>query len=151
LRDGWTHFLHEVRTKTATRPTKCTDCDLKAICGMCPANGELESGDPEEPVDFLCQTAHLRAAVFGFPTRPHGDCEYCEGGEHHAALVETAAALEAFKDDAVMTLAASLPASREGTTAGGCSIGGGCDRCPTTADDPNPATFHRQGASNEPA
>jgi len=32
---------------------------------MCPANGELESGDAEAPVDFLCQVAHLRAYTLG--------------------------------------------------------------------------------------
>ena len=35
----------------------------EGMCGMCPANGELESGDARAPVDFLCRTAHLRALV----------------------------------------------------------------------------------------
>ncbi len=47
---------------------------------MCPANGVLECGDAEEPVDFLCQVAHLRAYAFGIPISPHGECEYCPGG-----------------------------------------------------------------------
>ena len=34
---------------------------------MCPANGELENGDPEAPVDFLCHVAHLRAKAMGIP------------------------------------------------------------------------------------
>jgi hypothetical protein len=53
---------------------------------MCPANGELENGDPEAPVDWLCQTAHLRAMALEIPVKPHGNCEYCEGGIGHAHI-----------------------------------------------------------------
>ena len=80
FRDGWEHFLRSVRARKITRPTKCVTCELQSSCGMCPANGELENGDPEAPVDFLCHAAHLRAYAFGVPVPPHGDCEFCEGG-----------------------------------------------------------------------
>ncbi len=95
FREGWDGFLRQQRSKKVTRPTKCVACTLKAVCGMCPANGELENGDPEAPVDFLCHTAHLRAAALGLPVRPHGACEYCEGGVEHAAIAEAAARLRA--------------------------------------------------------
>ena len=58
--------------KKITRLTKCTACELKSMCGMCPANGELENEDAEAPVDFLCQVAHLRAHAFDLPVAPHG-------------------------------------------------------------------------------
>lgn len=86
LADGWVFISQEVRSRCATRPTKCTNCRLTAICGMCPANGELENGDPEAPVDFLCHVGHLRAQVFGWPIPVHGECEYCEGGALHPAV-----------------------------------------------------------------
>jgi radical SAM protein with 4Fe4S-binding SPASM domain len=95
FREGWEGFLRQQRSKKITRPTKCVACTLKAVCGMCPANGELENGDPEAPVDFLCRTAHLRAAALDLPVRPHGDCEYCEGGVAHVAIVDAAARLRA--------------------------------------------------------
>jgi MoaA/NifB/PqqE/SkfB family radical SAM enzyme len=79
--EGWTKFLHNVRVnKKISMLTKCFRCGIKAMCGMCPANGELESGHPEKPVDFLCHTAHLRARVFGMEIPEHGCCEYCAGG-----------------------------------------------------------------------
>ena len=62
---------------------------------MCPANGELENGDAEAPVDFLCRTAHLRAYTFGFPVAPHGECEYCAGGSRYDELMAASAALHA--------------------------------------------------------
>jgi hypothetical protein len=54
---------------------------------MCPANAGLENLDEEEPVDFLCQVAHLRAYAFEIPIPPHGDCEYCEGGGRYQEIL----------------------------------------------------------------
>lgn len=78
FQDGWDNFVSKVREKKITRQTKCFTCEIKAMCGMCPANGELENKDPEEPVDFLCRVAHLRAHALGLTVPPHGDCEYCD-------------------------------------------------------------------------
>lgn len=80
VREGWEHFLRSVRDRRTNRVTKCTACQIKAMCGMCPANGELENGDPESPVDFLCHTAHLRSYAIGASVPAHGDCEYCPDG-----------------------------------------------------------------------
>jgi radical SAM protein with 4Fe4S-binding SPASM domain len=78
FREGWESFLSEMRQKKITRQTKCVNCTIKVMCGMCPSCGELENRDPEEPVDFLCQVAHLRAKALGIPVKPHGECEYCK-------------------------------------------------------------------------
>jgi radical SAM protein with 4Fe4S-binding SPASM domain len=78
FQDGWENFLTTVRQKKISRQTKCVACEIKAMCGMCPANGELENKDPEEPVDFFCRVAHLRARELGLTVPPHGDCEYCK-------------------------------------------------------------------------
>lgn len=78
FRDGWGGFLSKVRKKKITRQTKCVSCEIKAMCGMCPANAQLENKDAEEPVDFLCQVAHLRAKALGIQVKPHGECEYCK-------------------------------------------------------------------------
>jgi radical SAM protein with 4Fe4S-binding SPASM domain len=90
FRDGWESFLGQQRLKKVTRPTKCVGCQLKSMCGMCPANAELENGDPETPVEYLCRVAHLRAMTLGIPIQAHGSCEYCAGGSGYADLVASA-------------------------------------------------------------
>jgi radical SAM protein with 4Fe4S-binding SPASM domain len=124
FQDGWEHFLHGVRRKPKARVTKCTRCALGSMCGMCPAMGELENGDPEAPVDFLCATAHLRSEVFGIDVPEHGDCEYCVGGPHRARI--DSAALRLSDNDAVRQLAMT-PAAE--SVAAGCGSGGGCGSC----------------------
>jgi radical SAM protein with 4Fe4S-binding SPASM domain len=90
FREGWEEALGRIRAKPATRRTKCTDCRLKMLCGMCPAMGELEHGDPEKVVEPFCEVGHLRAMVLGVPIPPHGPCAYCPGGANYAAIVAKA-------------------------------------------------------------
>jgi radical SAM protein with 4Fe4S-binding SPASM domain len=129
VRDGWSQFLHRVRDKKITRMTKCVSCELKAMCGMCPANGELENGDPEAPVDFLCRVAHIRAHAFGIPVPAHGECEYCEGGVRYPELIASVASL-ARKRPAMPTRphgpSTLLPMAHAST--GSCGSGG-CTSC----------------------
>ncbi len=87
---GWDPYLSQVRKLKTGSDTKCTRCTLRSLCGMCPANGELECGDPRRPVDFLCHVAHLRAHTMKMDIPAHGDCEYCPGGRHHGEMVKEA-------------------------------------------------------------
>jgi radical SAM protein with 4Fe4S-binding SPASM domain len=128
FRQGWEDFLLKVRSKKTTAVTKCVRCEIKALCGMCPANGELENGHAEKPVDFLCHVAHLRAQVLGIRVPAHGRCEYCEGGIRHQELMRSA--------DALQNRGASTQRSYEGAkkalpvvrNPGACSTGG-CSSC----------------------
>jgi radical SAM protein with 4Fe4S-binding SPASM domain len=90
LTQAWEQSLREVRARDRTRVTKCVECRIQSLCGMCPANGELESGDQESPVEFLCNAAHLRAVVLGIDVPVHGECEFCTGGREHPGLLESA-------------------------------------------------------------
>ncbi len=129
VREGWHSFLNGVRQKKITRPTKCTSCELKSMCGMCPANGELENQDAEAPVDFLCQVAHLRAHAFDLPVAAHGECEYCPGGSGHEALMAEAAALKSTQGaDRVGDKGLRLLPLTQSSSEAGCSSGG-CHAC----------------------
>ena len=90
VRKVWEESLLQLRMRGRTRVTKCFECRIQSLCGMCPANGELENGDRESPVSFLCHVAHLRAAAIGAEVPAHGDCEYCAGGSEHEYVMESA-------------------------------------------------------------
>ncbi len=90
VRNVWEESLSSLRNRKRTRVTKCIECRIKSLCGMCPANGELENGDRESPVEFLCNVAHLRAAVIGAEVPAHGECNFCAGGVEREALLESA-------------------------------------------------------------
>jgi radical SAM protein with 4Fe4S-binding SPASM domain len=128
VNEAWHSFLHGVRRKKLTRVTKCTACELKSMCGMCPANGELENQDPEAPVDFLCQVAHLRAHAFGLPVAAHGDCEYCPGGAGHDALLREVEALKAAHGAERIAAEGPRLLPMVQPPLGGCSTGG-CHAC----------------------
>jgi radical SAM protein with 4Fe4S-binding SPASM domain len=126
--DGWQGFLRRVRAQTTERETKCTACSLKSVCGMCPAMGELETGDPDEPVDFLCEVAHLRAAVLGLPVAAHGACEYCPGGARHEALLAAATRVHEGKTRGATRRLLPVVAPDARATAQACGSGA-CGAC----------------------
>ena len=90
VRKVWEDSLLRLRARKRTQVTKCIQCRIQSLCGMCPANGEMESGDRESPVEFLCHVAHLRAAAVGVEIPAHGECEFCAGGSQHDDMMESA-------------------------------------------------------------
>ena len=90
VKQVWEESLLQLRNRKRTRVTKCIECRIQSLCGMCPANGELENGDRESPVSFLCNVAHLRAAALGIDVPEHGDCEFCADGIERDTLLESA-------------------------------------------------------------
>jgi radical SAM protein with 4Fe4S-binding SPASM domain len=87
---GWDRHLAQVHALTAEPDSLCTRCRLRSLCGMCPANGEIECGDPRRRVDFLCRVAHLRAYAMKMEIPAHGPCDYCPGGGRHGEMVKEA-------------------------------------------------------------
>lgn len=132
FQQGWEGRLKEIRAKETTRETICTNCRIRTLCSMCAANGELESGDPEKPVDFLCQVAHLRAFTLDIQVPEHGPCACCAGGSQHASLRQAAERIN--KDSVPVTNVIPLPLPRSNSSLPvldsrkGCSTGG-CSSC----------------------
>jgi radical SAM protein with 4Fe4S-binding SPASM domain len=62
--EGWNQSIPEFLTLKPEGDYPCGKCDLISLCGQCPGWAWLENGNPEAPVDYLCQIAHLRAEAF---------------------------------------------------------------------------------------
>ncbi|MGD2097969.1 MAG: hypothetical protein PVG35_10335 [Desulfobacterales bacterium] len=95
---GWEQALYQLRQKSITRQTKFVTCGIRSMCGMCPANAQLECMDAETPVDFLCRVAHLRAYAFDISIPPHGACEYCPEGSHYNEMMQMVKKLKQNQD-----------------------------------------------------
>ncbi len=63
FKEGWESFIPSVRERKITSRNECSDCGIFAICANCPAWSKLETGGPENLVEFRCQVAHLRVKL----------------------------------------------------------------------------------------
>lgn len=122
VRQVWEKSLLELRMRKRTRLTKCVQCRIQSLCGMCPANGEMESGDRESPVEFLCHVAHLRAATIGAEIPAHGQCEFCAGGSQHEAVMDSARRIASKEIDVESWVGPQhiFPILNNSTAASGC-------------------------------
>lgn len=63
FRDGWNHFALEFVNKKASDKFPCLTCSSFRYCEQCTADFELENGDPEVPIAFVCEIAHRRKVL----------------------------------------------------------------------------------------
>ena len=52
-----------IRTLKRQKDSPCITCTIGALCQQCPAWSQAVHGDDESIVEYLCQLAHLRAAL----------------------------------------------------------------------------------------
>jgi len=65
FRRGWKEFIPGVLLQKWSSETHCKACELISLCGQCPGFAQLEYGDQEIQIEYLCQIAHMRAEAFG--------------------------------------------------------------------------------------
>jgi radical SAM protein with 4Fe4S-binding SPASM domain len=63
FRQGWREFLWQERFRSPRGNYECSGCSLMGICGQCPGWAQMEHGEEQKPVPYLCQVAHLRATA----------------------------------------------------------------------------------------
>ena len=65
FKEGWHRFIPQVRAQKRRYNYPCPTCEKRFLCGQCPGWAQLEHDNQEEPVEYLCRIAHLRAEAFG--------------------------------------------------------------------------------------
>lgn len=64
FKEGWENIA-SLRQRSLSQDNRCRRCGLRSLCEQCPGWSQLEHGDDESPVDYLCKIAHKRAEAFG--------------------------------------------------------------------------------------
>lgn len=64
FKEGWYQSIPNFLTLKPKSNYKCCQCELISLCGQCPGWAWMENHNPETPVEYLCQIAHLRAEAF---------------------------------------------------------------------------------------
>jgi radical SAM protein with 4Fe4S-binding SPASM domain len=62
--EGFSTF-RALRDRRYTTESPCQGCKVNALCTKCAGFAYLETGDPEAPVDWLCEIGHERARMLG--------------------------------------------------------------------------------------
>lgn len=66
LKDAWENFVPEVLSSKSDNPeylNKCRTCNIINLCLWCPAHADLETGSPDNWVEYFCDVAHAREAA----------------------------------------------------------------------------------------
>lgn len=61
----WHELIPQIISRKRMQMTPCRSCELISMCGQCPGMSQLECGDDESQIDYLCDIAHMRAEAFG--------------------------------------------------------------------------------------
>ncbi len=68
FKEAWEKFVpkvREIRANNEKYQEKCQQCFLKSFCEQCPAWSWMEYGVLDEPVEYLCELAHVEAVWLG--------------------------------------------------------------------------------------
>jgi radical SAM protein with 4Fe4S-binding SPASM domain len=64
FRQGWYDTFPAMRNRRRTKSLPCDTCRLAPACDYCVGWAQVETGDPQGHVPFLCEVAHARAEAF---------------------------------------------------------------------------------------
>ncbi len=65
--EGWRDVIPRVREAAASPGNPCPCCELRAICGCCPAVSLLETGDAQTPPAYHCELGRERLHAIRTP------------------------------------------------------------------------------------
>ena len=63
FREGWDSVLARFREQGIPPGYECHTCDLRFLCGSCPAQSGLETGSPHRRAEYMCRLGEARLAA----------------------------------------------------------------------------------------
>ena len=54
FREGWERVIPRFREQELAPGYHCHECDLRFLCGTCPAQASMETGSPHRKADYMC-------------------------------------------------------------------------------------------------
>lgn len=60
----WPELITKFQSLKSDEKNKCSGCELLTTCDFCPAWAQLENGDPNTPIEYICHISHLRAEAY---------------------------------------------------------------------------------------
>lgn len=61
--DGWRDVIGRFQDQTVAAGYECHRCEKRVICGLCPAEFQLETGSPFRKSEYTCQLGEARHAM----------------------------------------------------------------------------------------
>jgi radical SAM protein with 4Fe4S-binding SPASM domain len=58
--EAWRKLVTEIESRKWTEESECRFCRISLLCDQCPGWAQLECGEEQKPVDYLCRIAHMR-------------------------------------------------------------------------------------------
>lgn len=70
--EGWAS-LAKLPELEAPEDYPCRECTLAPVCGVCPAQSQLETGSSYQPPSFYCELSHEKSIMLGVKFRGKAD------------------------------------------------------------------------------
>jgi radical SAM protein with 4Fe4S-binding SPASM domain len=72
---AWEAVGREVVDLPAAGDGECSACELRSLCGRCAGLAELEAGERETPIPYLCELGRARRTVLYEDDETRGECD----------------------------------------------------------------------------
>jgi radical SAM protein with 4Fe4S-binding SPASM domain len=60
FREGWETVIPRFREQGLTPGYECHECEMRFLCGTCPAQAGMETGSPHRKAEYLCRLGEAR-------------------------------------------------------------------------------------------
>jgi radical SAM protein with 4Fe4S-binding SPASM domain len=65
FREGWEGAIPRFREQEIRPGFDCHTCDMRFLCGACPAQASMESGSPHQKAEYMCRLGEARLDAVG--------------------------------------------------------------------------------------